>query len=377
MRHGHGRLYFCTLILMLLLSTAALAEKEYSWSATAGKSDLYRNEAVELEFVCRFADAGYQYVIEFAPPEEDPAFRTYMLSEKEQIVEGKRVNTYRFTLFPQQTGKMEIGFSALMRKTTKASIESTVIGRDNVEYLAFTDTKVDLPVLRFDVASHEAGLTGNFSLDVQIDKKQVQAYEPLHVLVRVEGRGDFDRFVPFELNISGVEVFAEAPEKRFELGPDGFSGAWVQRFALVAKEDFTLGAFGLDYFDPESGRARHLRSKAADIKVLPGAVPETLLDHDVKAPEPWSWEWRWLYYPLTFLAGLVLGLNLKRAASKRGGGTEIRQQINRAESIKELLTLLVLSEEKGFADLIEALDVHQAPMSLAAAKKEALVRLTN
>jgi hypothetical protein len=375
MRHGPGRLFLRIAFSLLALQLWAYAAA-YSWSATAKKSEPYVNEAVELEFVCRFADEGYQYVIEFSPPEEQAAFRTYMLSEKEQIVDGKRFNTYRFVLFPQQPGMTEVRFSALMRKTTKTEIESTVIGRDNVEYLTFTDTRADLPILRLDVAPNTAGLTGNFALDVQIDKKEVQAYEPLHLLVHVTGSGDFDRFVPFDLNISGVQVFAEVPQKSFELGPEGFSGEWVQRFALVAKKDYTIAGFDLDYFEPKRGRVRHLSFPSTQIKVLPGTTPEALLDEDAQAPKHWQWEWDWLYYALTFAAGVVLGLGLKRAVSKTPSKEGLRQKIRGARSIKEVLVILVVSEEKACKELIEAIDVQKPPMSLAAAKKEAL-RLLN
>jgi hypothetical protein len=376
MRHAPGRLLL-RIVFLLALSLGTYAAEAYSWSATAKQSEPYVNEAVELTFVCRFADEGYQYVIEFAPSEERSAFRMYMLSEKERIIDGKRVNTYRFVLFPQQPGKMEVRFSALMRKTTKASIEQTVIGRDNVEYLDFTDTKADLPVLRFDVRQHQAGLTGDFSLDAQIDKREVRAYEPLHLLVRVEGSGDFDRFVPFDLNISGVQVFAEAPQKSFELSPDGFSGEWLQRFALVAEEDFMLDAFDLDYFDPKSGTLRHLHAPATpiQIRVLPGTAPEALLDDEVEMPSFWQWKRSWLYYALTFAAGVILGLGLKSGASKRAEKEGIAERIKKAGSIKELMTLLALSGEKGFDDLIETIDVHKLQMSLATAKKRALARL--
>lgn len=369
MNPNPGRL----LVFFMLLVSVACAKAPYEWEAAFGKEGAFVNEAVTLNYTCRFSDEGTLYTVDFEPPRETDAYRLYLLGEVEDIVNGKRVNEYRFVLFAKQPGLLELPFAAVMRKTTKESIEETVIGRDNVADFDFTDTAAQLPKVRLVVRENATAMTGSFELKMQLDTHDVRAFEPLPLTLVVEGSGNFDAMMPFELKIPGVRVFSEAPQREYDLGASGFSGRWVQRFALVAQEDFVLPPFLLRYFDPVTGKTMTLESPETAVRVTAAFKKEELLDEEAEeeAP-PWQWEWSYLYYLLTLLAGMALGRWLRLPQRPEPKERTLRAQIERAENVKVLATVLVLSAQPRFKALIERLEQDPQAIALSAAKKEAL-----
>ena len=351
----------------LWLFAAALWAAPYEWSATISQSEAYVHEGVEIRYICRFKDAGNLYVIDFHPPKEGKGYRLKLLRESERIVDGLRRNEYHYLLFPTEAGELDLEFPILMRKTTQASIENTVIGRDNVEDLDFTDTPLSSPALHLSVKEAQARLAGSFSMDVAYSAKQVKAYEPLHLTVTITGDGNMDKLRPFTLDIPGVEVFGEAPQSDFTLSPKGLRGSWVQRFALVGAEPFTVPELTLSYFDTDAKTLRTLRSKPYEVDVVQVPAPEMLLDAP-EEPESWRWRWSYLYFLLTFVAGFALG-KWGVWPKRSEGATGFEAQVMRTSTPRELAVLLALDGDPRFVELVERLE--SGAIGLSAAKTEA------
>ncbi len=364
MRRSPGRWW-----LLLLFAATLLSAAPYRWSASISQPSAYVHEAVELQYTCRFDGTGALYIIDFDPPRDTEAYRMKLLHESERIEGGRRINEYRFLLFPKQEGPLELEFPLLMRKTTQDSIENTVIGRDNVEELDFTDTAMKTPPLHLEVKGHGLRLVGSYAMTVEASADEVRAYEPLHVTVTVTGEGNMDRLEPFVLEIPGAEVFSEAPEQQFERSEEGLKGSWVQRFAVVAPQDFTLPPLTLEYFDTQRRAPAKIVSESRQIRVSGAYRPEELLD----APEEesrLSWRPEYLYYLLTFLAGLLAGRwgrlpSGVRKPEEKGFAARVRA----AGSRRELAVLLALRRDARFEALIEALESER--ISLAEGKRRA------
>ena len=358
------------LALMVALAAAVWAAP-YEWSASISQSEAYVHEGVEIRYTCRFKDAGNLYVIDFNPPREGKGYRLKLLSESERIVSGIRQNDYRFLLFPTQAGGLDLEFSILMRKTTQASIENTVIGRDNVEYLDFTDTPIRSPKLHLNVKEAQARLAGTFTMDVAYSTDRLKAYEPLHLTVTVQGDGNMDKLCPFDLNISGVEIFGETPQSDFKLSPKGLRGTWVQRFALVSAESYTVPELTLRYFDTDAKEVRTLRSESRRIEVSKSYEPETLLDAPEAEPTMWKWHWYYLYCLVSFVVGFAIG-KWRGLPRRREVQTSFAAQVKSAATPRELAVLLARDGDPRFSGLIEKLEHPSDPIALAEAKKEAL-----
>lgn len=358
-------------LVLFIFIGAALSAAPYRWSASVSQEEAYLHEAVELRYICRFDDTGSLYVIDFNPPKETEAYRLKLLHESERIEGGRRINEYRFLLFPKEAGRLELEFPAVMRKTTRDSIENTVIGRDNVEDLDFTDTPIRTPKLQLEVKGHGLRLVGSYAMQVEVSAAEVRAYEPLHVTVTVTGEGNLDKLQPFVLEVPGAELFSEPPQSDFERSDRGLKGSWVQRFAVVGSEDFTLPELVLEYFDTDTKRPEKIVVPAKPIRVSAVYQSAELLDEAAEEPS-WRWEWGYLYYLLTFIAGFLAGKwgRLGRRESRTGGTFESR--VRAAKTPKELAVVLAMRSDPRFGELIEALE--SGAVGLAEAKRQALKR---
>lgn len=356
------------LLLWCFVTGALFGASDYSWSVNLSSASIHQNEAVEIHYTCRFKDQGGLYSIEMDPKAETPHYSLHVLSEKEQIRDGIRTNEYRYVLVGKDVGNAIFEPTALMRKTTRASIEETVIGRDNIEELVFTDTKVMLPKVELAVTPTRSAYSGKFSLDMKISSLDVKAYEPVHVTVRIEGEGNLDALKPVAFEIDGVEQFMEAPEPNYHLGAHGFRGTWVQRFALVSGKDFTIPELKLHYFDLDEKREKTVGTEAVQIAVAAAVQKEELLDSDESAP--WQWQWSYLFYLLTFITGFVIGKWLRFGPSEKAQPNTFEAKIEACENVKQLLTLLVLTDASRFHMLIAELE--EKSTSLERAKQEVL-----
>jgi hypothetical protein len=374
MRQSLGRVWGA---IFLFVATFVYGGEPYSWSLTTNKSSVYVNEAVEVEYTCTFEDKAFLYVIEFNPEGESDEYRMLPLGEVETIKESKRSNTYRYVLFPKKAGHKAFHFKALMRKTTKASIENSVIGRDNVEGYAFTDREAVLPDVILDVLEHKEKMTGRFVLSATLDKNEVKAYEPVHLDVKVEGEGDFDQMKDFDLHIDGVKIFSEPGEKHYRLTKDGFKGEWEQKFSLVAEKSFTIKPLELRYFDIDKKERVVLRSDAFDVAVKEGYKREELLDKpEVKRSSGW-WSWSYLYYLLTFTVGVIIGRFITQFQRVYKEPQGFETEIEASTSVKNLLTKLAISGDLRYRDVIQKYEKMGANASLRELKKELRALLKN
>lgn len=370
MKPNLGRM---ALLFALLFASALWGAPPYKWTASLQKNEVYLHEAVELRYVCRFKDSGNLYVIDFNPPKSTDAFRLKLLRESERIEEGIRINEFHFLLFPKEAGTLELEFPILMRKTTQASIENTVIGRDNVQELDFTDTAIKTPKVTLKVKPHGARLAGYYVMDVSASASELKAFEPLHVTVSVTGDGNMDKLQPFTLDIPGVQVFSEEPESDFELSDKGYKGKWVQRFALVSDRSYTLPGLQLEYFDTDAGVLRQIHSDPKNIAVAPAEAAENLLDAEEPEAKAREWKWSYLYYLLTFVSGFVIGKWVRF-----GGRTPVNEkgfaaQVKASATPKQLAVLLVMHGGARFEKIITALESEE--LTLSEGKKAALEAL--
>ncbi len=367
MRQSRGSIWG---VIFLFFASFLYGSGPYAWSLKTNKSGVYVNEAVEIEYTCSFEDKAYLYVIEFSPEGETEEYRMLSLGETESIKDGKRINTYRYVLFPKKAGQKEFRFTALMRKTTKASIEHSVIGRDNVEGYTFTDKKVVPPVIELEVLDHRERMTGRFALNVTLDKSEAKAYEPVHLDVHVRGEGDFDQMKDINLSIDGVKIFSEAGEKHYRLTEEGFKGEWEQKFSLVGEKSFVIRPIELAYFDIVKKERVVLRSEAFEVEVKEGYKREELLDEVSQKESSIGWSWTYLYYLLTFISGVLIGRFAAQFKRVRKEPKGFEAEIGACRSVKSLLTKLVMEDDERYAPLIQKYDALGEKAALRDLKKE-------
>ncbi len=363
MKRSLGRLLAVWLVL-----SAAVFGANYQWSVLKSPASLRVGEAGVVQYQCTFSDSAAEYTIDFKPKSIE-AYKVEVLTQRDRVTSGKRIQTFDVLITPLKTGELTVALKALVRHTTFASIENATIGRDNVKRYDFIDESVALPSVRIRADENSADLTGQITLEAKIDKNMVRAHEPVHLSLYLRGKGNLDRFVPYEVNISGVKVFAEAPQKNLTPSSEGFDGEIRQEFALVAEKNFVIPPFELSVFDTVSRKMLTLKTSALAVEVGEGYEPQMLLDPpDLSDGTTLK---RYGLYAALIVLGALLCETVRRLW-KRRPRRRPKQFWDGAKSPKELAMLLALSGDKRYEEVIADLEEGRAGLSEAKKKLSTL-----
>lgn len=362
MKRSLGKILF-----VLLIATGQLWGA-YQWSVLEKPESLYVGQSGVIRYQCTFDTSAADYTISFKPSDNENV-KVSVLTQQDRIVQGKRIQTFDVLIIPKHEGKIEVKFEALMRHTTFASIENASIGRDNVKKYDFNDESASLPMVNIRADKNTAALIGNLTLEVRHDVSMVRAHEPFHLSVIVRGVGNLDLLTPYELNISGVKVFSQPPQKSLTPSPKGFEGEVSQEFALVADKSYTIEPLSLSYFDTVKNQLVPIKSKPIYVEVGEGYEFSSLLD----VPEINDYGTLKRYALYLFLIALGAGLNEAiRWLWNHRPGKKAKQFWDEAKSSKELVMLLSLSGDKRYDEVIAELEAGTAQLSEAKKKLDKL-----
>lgn len=341
----------------------------YEWHSSISKQDLYINESVYLKYECVFEDNGELYTIDFHPKADEKLFDLTLLKRKETLVDGKKKISFEYVAKVKSTGSIVFDFMADMKKTSLESIVYTSGSRDDDKGdINVIVDKVALTKFKVDVKEGASLIIGDFSIEVDADDKEVKAYEPYHVDVKISGIGNFHDIKAIEYEIDNVKVFSQKPTKKLILTEDGFKGEWNQKFAFIGSSDFRIPGVDISYFDKQTEQVKILHIDSKNIKVLESYTKEELLDAE---EEPLKINFDYVYYLLTFLAGfLVAKIKLKRKKLNSKQDLLIKK-INATKSLAELNIFLILNNQAKYQDIIREIE-SESSLSLAQAKRKAI-----
>lgn len=362
MKRNLGRFF---IIFLFLLSTNVFAST-YVWSASSNKKSAYINEAIFLKYMCTFSDRSELYSIDFNPVGEYENYTIKLLTEQESIVDGKRVNLFEYIAYAKRSGKIVFDFDMTMKKTNRASIENTVLGRDNEQYEEFTSTYLRQKSLLVDVKRSETDLVGKFDLEVKKSSENVKAYEPYSLEFIIQGIGDFEKLKPIAFEIDGVKVFSQKVILKSSLKEDGEHGVWSQKFAFVSDKSFVIPSLEFEYFDLEKSSKELLRFEGVAVEVTPAYEKAELLDEEEKSFEL---KLEYLYYLLTFLLGFVLAkIEFRKSKKDKTKDELFCQKVQSVKSLEELNMLLAIQSSKKYEKIV--LEIEKGELtSLKDAKK--------
>lgn len=359
MRQSLGKIGF---LWLLLVSYAYAAQ--YEWSVLKAPKELHVGESGVIRYQCLFEGSAGDYTVVFKPT-DSKSYKASMVTQDDHIINGKRILQFDVMIVPVTAGTLDITLDAMIRHTTFASIENATIGRDNVRKYDFNDEKAIMPRVQIKAAENTADLSGEITFAVQVDKVKVRSHEPVHLSLYIRGRGNLNEFVPFELNISGVQHFSEPAYKELSLGENGYEGEIRQEFALVAEKSYIIPSFSVSIFDTKSHTNKILRSQSIVIDVEKGFEPSNLLD----APSSngyGNWK-RYGVYALFILLGVILAEGLRWLWAHRPR-RKSKVFWDSATTAKELSVLLSLRGESHYAQMIQMLD--EGSITVNEAKKK-------
>jgi hypothetical protein len=194
----------------------------------------------------------------------------------------------KYILFPQKTGKLEIGSFTLeaivqIIKTRRArdQMEQMMYG-NTVRYYSNETLKLKSPVITTTIKDLPAGkpagfngLVGDFTMEASIDKDELQANDAFNLRIRIKGKGNISLLeIPKPNFPPDFEVYDPKVSQKSSTDASGMSGTKTYEYLIIPRNegDYVIPPIGFSYFNPRTGRYKTLRSDTFHIKVGRGSA---------------------------------------------------------------------------------------------------------
>ncbi len=269
-------------------------------------------------------------------------------------VEGDyTVYKINYILYPQKSGHLEIQ-SGRMDTGVLTARKKDFFSFERVTWksLYSNNQKIEVKSLPKDVVNF-----GKFTFKVAVDKKSVDANEPVNLSISVEGEGNVDSIEEFSIDIDNAIVYPDKANRSEVLKDDKNIVSFKQKFALVSDRNFTIPSLEFKYFDSKEKVVKSLKSEPFLIRVKPSMNYQKIVPKLEKADnnisdktketviyKDSSMMQKFLYIFGGFLLGLLSAFGASKLsifAKKDKDDIPLVSQIRSSKGDKELLNILL------------------------------------
>jgi len=241
-------------------------DKNFQLTLKSSKKELYVGETFDVTLLFKQKIDAEALDSEFLPPK----FKGFWIKNESK---PKRINndnfaftTIVYTLAPQRVGKLNIQKAHMRIASRTARTNSWGDWSPTVKWKTYFSNELNINVKPLPSG---VDLVGDFSINVEIDKKEVNENEAVNLTVEVSGLGNLEDVKSFKPQIEGVSVFDEKIEIK--------GTKLTQKIALISEKDFIVPPFTLKYFDSKTKEIKIISTKKIDIKVKGTKAKEKLL----------------------------------------------------------------------------------------------------
>ena len=191
-------------------------------------------------------------------------FWTKILNRKQPIKKGNfLIHKIEYSIFAQKSGVLNIENAKVQLGVIERGIDMFSMFVENVKYKNIYSNRVAIKVKPLPLG---VTLFGNYTLRVNIDKKEVKENEPVNIVIEVKGEGNIDDIKEFNINITNATVYKDKPKIETFFKDNKYQGVYTQKFAIVGDKSFEIPPFEIKFFN--NNKTRVQRSKKISIKVL-------------------------------------------------------------------------------------------------------------
>jgi hypothetical protein len=365
----------------------------FDFSLQVDKTDLYVGEDMVLTVVFKYRKDLNIVDLEFQNPNFDGFWMKQLKDPKLNIQKDPKYHyqTLQFLLFPQKSGKIELGPFKIGVVTLSGGVSRSFFLNGSTDKQAVYSNSVSLDVKDL---PNKVRLIGDLSLETSVDKLQVKQGEAISYKIKIKGDGNVDDIPEIKLDIPSATIYENPAKKEFSYKDGKYGGVYTKVFSIVPSHDFTLEPISLKYLDKKSSQVKTLKSKTYDIKVEDIPVKQVKLETSNEQGTPSKLvskqETKEIDAPLNtyekityFLLGIgtIVGMILiwkliQILRTKRIKEEEIPlyKQIHRAKTKNELLQIIAvyINIDKDLDRIIYQIETEQDPKLLQALKKEAI-----
>ena len=230
---------------------------DYDLTIQVDKKEVYVGESIHLTLLFKYKKDLNIIGLEF----EKPKFESFWVKELKSNENLPIDNQYTFQkleyiLFPQKSGKLEIGPLKIEAVTTQNRYNTGFFVTAPTKRTKVYSNKIELDVKPI---PQNVKLIGDFSIDATIDKNSVKEGEAVSYKITINGRGNVDDIDEVKLNIPNATVYENPSEKKYDIQNNIYGGVYTKAF--------TIPEISLKYFDKETKLIKTIKTKSFDIKV--------------------------------------------------------------------------------------------------------------
>ncbi len=344
---------------MLFFMTFSFAN-DISYNVDVNNKTPYQDEAVLLDVNISQEDHTVVMLFKFNL-KKSKNYRFYQVDFKESDEYHNLKHQYKYLIYPKKSGELSLEFELIKSLTDDEKVAYAISGdRDNVKGLVKKDMAVAIEPLKLSVKPLPKGteLVGDFKLSYELDKNSTNAYDPIHLKVLLEGKGDIPTLSLLPKS-ELYHLFTQEPKVKQLHHSKGTSAKVEWDYAISAKESFVLPKVTLKAFNPLSKKSYNLIIPSQAIEVKPVAV-ESLVDAEDAPPRAKGTDWSWLGWLFSYLAVFVAGFLTPREIVKRrwskNNSVVVTDEVADAKTHKELLKVLLARHNVNDKEAIRLLE---------------------
>ena len=359
------------------------------------KKEAYVGEPVELDLVFKYKPGTRIDDIRISEPKLEHFWSKRINTDPERSSdkEGYITQTYRYLLFAQQPGDLEIP-AIFAQVGTKVSAPARSPFNDPFFGGSVFGTQLQYKKVYSDPAPLHVlplpdGLDvyGTFTMNADVDKTTVEANRPVNLHIHIEGSGNVEDIKKFEPRFEHAVVYANDPVVKGGIKDGTYYGTFDQTVAIIPDRDLTIPPQAFRFFDSRTKQVKTLQTPSFAIKVTgasAAAQSAPAVESAVPAQEPATaapaedGNGGFALYPALaiFAAGFALGAASLWLLPGRRGPRERKQaktppmaaRIKAAKQERDLFELLLPFKGQS-APIDEALEKLEANLFRGAAHK--------
>jgi len=351
-------------VFLLFIFVSLASAEDFEYKIELDNKQPYLKEVVVL--TAEFHQINKDIVLMFdfdLKKSKDYDFKRVKASETDLNHNTKA--SYRYLVNPLKSGNIEIAFKLAKKVTTDENVAYSFSGdRDNVKGLVTTDTEVQLPSLKLSVKPLPNGvsLVGDFTLNYELKKQTYKAYEPIPILLHIEGNGYPPEFVKFPFFNDDIKIFADKPVVKINSTQLTTKSKTTYPIAFSSAKSFQLKEVEIKVFNPKTKESYILRVPKLDFDVQKVSSSELIDKVDIpKSSSNYLTEMKEYLriifsYIIVFLAGGISGYFLRQKRRKNIKSQTMKQKIENSKDERELLQLLLSSENSTYNKAIKELE---------------------
>jgi len=349
----------------VLKPTVSKKGSEFMVELSLDKNESYVGEALTLSISFKAKQNARADQVQLG----EPKLEDFWVKKKEEVthlIEGDYVvQTLHYTLFPQKSGEYTIpAIETLVGKIQRRQQQSGGFFNDPffnsmTQQLHWQKVYSNSLKLKVNPLPNGLELYGNYQIQAEVDKQKVQANKPVNLSISVKGEGNIDDVKKFEFDIANVIIYADEPKISSKEVHGIYQGAFKEKIALIADQNFTIPTLELKYFDKVTKTVKTVRTKPIDIEVVGGSKtsispastievsPSQVIQAPTKAEpkviiEKEDAYLKYLFLVIGFIVGVVVMLLVNFFTKKeKKREVNIVKMIQKAKDDRALFTLLL------------------------------------